>query len=110
MSKIKLHIHQFISIVLITIVLLPFAIQFSHAFEKHEHSVCNAQNVVHLHQHKTDCSICHYQINFNTIDFSTNFILASAIIIVEKNYTTEDQNSSIKLHYKSSRAPPILLL
>jgi len=110
MSKIKLHINLFISIVLITIVLLPFAVQFSHAFEKHEYSVCNAQNVVHLHHHKTDCSIFHYQINYNTIDFSTSFILDSASIIVEKIYATEDPNSSIKILHKSSRAPPILFL
>lgn len=110
MLKIKLHISQFISIALITIVLLPFAIQFSHAFEKHEYSVCDAQNVVHLHHPKTNCSIFHYQINYNTIDFSTNFILAPATIIVEKIYAAEDQNSSIKINFKSSRAPPILLL
>ncbi|PCH53579.1 MAG: hypothetical protein COC22_02235 [Flavobacteriaceae bacterium] len=110
MSKIKLHISQFISIVLIVIVLQPFAIQFSHAFKKHKYSVSNNQNVVYLHHHKIDCSIFHYQLNYNTLNFSTSFILASATVIVEKIYTSEDQNSSIKLHHKSSRAPPILFL
>ncbi len=110
MPKIKLHISQFISIALITIVLQPLAIQFTHALKKHEYSASDNQNVIQIHHHKTDCSIFHYQLNYNTLNFSTNFILASAIKIVEKIYTTEDQNSSIKLHHKSSRAPPILFL
>jgi len=89
---------------------LPFAIQFSHALEKHEYSVCKGQNIAHLHHHKADCSIFHYQVNYSTIDFSSNFTTIENVSTEERIYAAEDQNSSIKLHHKSSRAPPILLL
>ena len=110
MSKFKLHINLFISIVLITIVLLPFVVQFTHAFEKHEYSVCNTQDIVHIHNHKTDCSVFHFQINYNTIDFSSNFLFETIKKFEEKIYASEGKNPSTNLNHKSTRAPPSLLL
>ena len=109
MNTVKIHIKKLLSIVLITIVLLPFAVQFSHALEKHEYSVCDAQNVVHLHHPKTNCSIFHYQINYNTIEFSSTFSLDENILINEKVFTQEVKKESTSLFHKSSRAPPSLL-
>jgi len=76
---------------LITTVLLPFAVQFKHSFQKHEHAVCKAQNIVHFDTHKIDCSFFHFNNE-------------------KKIVTAEAQTASAKFHYKSSRAPPFLLI
>ncbi|MDF1516405.1 MAG: hypothetical protein RQ864_05210 [Lutibacter sp.] len=95
---------------MITTVLLPFAVQFNHSFENHEHSVCKAQNTVHFDNHEIDCSVLHFKINNNNIDFSSEIHLAEKLENEEKIVTAEAQTSSAKFHYKSSRAPPFLLI
>lgn len=90
--------------------LLPFAVQFNHSFENHEHSVCKAQNIVHIDTHKIDCSVLHFKINTLKIDFSSEIPLAEKLENEEQIVTAEAQTASAKFHYKSSRAPPFLLL
>ncbi|MDP3312806.1 hypothetical protein [Lutibacter sp.] len=109
MLKIKLHIGQLISIALLAVVLLPFAVQFTHILEKHEHSVCNAQNIVHIDQHEIDCSVFHYKINTNNILFASVVFQVGIDTNEVKIYSNKDQISSVKLCFKSSRAPPVLL-
>lgn len=109
MSKIKLHIRQLISISLLTVVLLPFAVQFIHLLENHEHSACNAQNSEHIDQHEIDCSVFHYKINTNNIQFASSFSHLKIESNELKFYSNKDQISSVKLCFKSSRAPPVLL-
>ncbi|OGS70209.1 MAG: hypothetical protein A3F91_01915 [Flavobacteria bacterium RIFCSPLOWO2_12_FULL_35_11] len=94
---------------MITTVLLPFAVQFNHSFENHEHSVCKSQNIVHFDNHEIDCSVLHFKINTLKIDFSSETHLAEKLENEEKIITVEAQTASAKFHYKSSRAPPILL-
>lgn len=110
MSKIKLHINQFISIVLITIVLLPFAVQFSHAFEKHEHSVCEAQNKTHFDSHEVDCSVFHFKINTDTVEFTLTKYLAQNILIEEKKTSFKSIIATANIYYKSLRAPPYFIV
>lgn len=94
---------------MITTVLLPFAVQFNHSFENHEHSVCKSQNSIHFDNHKIDCSVLHFKINTLKIDFSSEIYLAEKLKKEEKIVTANTRTSSVKLHYKSSRAPPFLL-
>ena len=94
---------------MITTVLLPFAVQFNHSFQKHEHSYCKAQNIVHFDTHKIDCSVFHFKINTHKIDFSSEIHLVEKPENEEKIVTAEAQTASAKFHYKSSRAPPFLL-
>lgn len=89
--------------------MLPLTIQLSHAFEKHEYSGANLENSVHVHHPKNDCDVFHYQINYNSIDFSSTFLLNEIILSEEKVITPEDKNKSTSIFYKSSRAPPSLL-
>ena len=95
---------------LITTVLLPFAVQFNHSFKKHEHSSCKSQNIIHFDAHQTDCSVFHFKINHHKVDFSLPILLAEKIEIFEKILTVETQISSVKIQHKASRAPPLLLL
>lgn len=98
-----------ISNVLIITVLLPFVVQFIHSFEHHSHDVCTIVET-HLHEHEVDCSVFHFKINQNSIDFSSEVILtentSSETIII----SSDAQIASIKLTHKSSRAPPSLLI
>ena len=95
---------------MITTVLLPFAVQFDHSFEKHQHSVCKAQNIIHFDTHEIDCSVLHFKINTHKIDFSSEAQFAKNELNEEKIVTAESQTASSKFHYKSSRAPPFLLI
>lgn len=95
---------------LITTVLLPVAIQFSHALKPHEHTACTSHDIVHLHKKERSCSIYHYQIENNSFAFSTNYTLHEVFNFREEIITAEPQKNFINLHSKSSRAPPTLLL
>lgn len=95
---------------MITTVLLPFAVQFNHSFKNHEHSVCKSQNIVHFDNHKIDCSVLHFKINTHKIDFSSEIHFDEKLENEKKIVTAEAQTASAKFHYKSSRAPPFLLI
>lgn len=90
--------------------LLPFAVQFNHSFKNHEHSVCKAQNIIHFDTHEIDCSVLHFKINTLKIDFSSEIHLTEKLENGERIVTAEAQTLSVKFHYKSSRAPPFLLI
>ncbi len=95
---------------LITIVLLPFAAQFDHSFKEHQYSYCKAQNSLHFDAHELDCAVFHFKINTPNIDFSSEIHLTEKPVDEEKTLTVETQVSSVKIQYKSSRAPPFLLI
>jgi len=89
--------------------LLPFAVQFVHSFESHEQSICHAQDKTHFDKHEIDCSVFHFKINTNTIDFQSKATFLKSELIFEKVYSNKKQFKAVKLNFKSSRAPPFLL-
>jgi GTP cyclohydrolase III len=80
-----------------------------HSFETHEHLVCKSQNKLHFDSHEIDCAVFHFKINTNTIDFNSTFTAYDSKLNIDKIYTGDHQIASVKLHFKSSRAPPFLL-
>jgi hypothetical protein len=91
-------------------VLLPFAVQFFHSFENHKHSACNAQNTVHFDVHEIDCSVFHFKINTNAIDFPNSFELTENLTNNNLIYSFNECLYAVNIPYKSSRAPPFLLI
>lgn len=89
--------------------MLPIAIQFSHAFEKHEFSGFSFENKIHNDIQDTDCASFHFKIFGPAVTLSSN-ILYSEIVIEKEPYSSEDQISSRVLQFKSTRDPPYLLL
>jgi hypothetical protein len=85
-------------------------VQFVHSFEKHEHLICNEQNKLHFDTHEIDCSVFHFKINTNSIDFSSKELKTTVFFNEEKISSVEHQLSSEKLPHKSPRAPPYLLI
>lgn len=99
-------LHNTIAFFLVVIVILPFAIQTVHALHNHEHLVCIAKEVKHFHNQDTNCSIYHFTIEQNSIDFVPYYDLEINTVInlnstfyYFKNYQNQNQ-------FKSSRAPP----
>jgi hypothetical protein len=90
-------------------VLLPFGMQFAHAFESHEDLDCITTYEEHIHEHEFHCDVFHFKINndtsvpFSTLEFAHIEILAKEIITVVSDIVSH------KIHCKSSRAPPVLL-
>jgi len=85
------------------------AIQTAHAFEKHDHSVSDNQITFNLYENETDCSVFHFKINNNSIEFSTECSVVINNTIEEKIYTFEGSNYAVKPLLKSSRGPPYLM-
>lgn len=89
---------------------MPITIQAAHAFEKHEHKVCNAVDVKHIHEHDIDCSFFHFQLQQDTFDFNSDY---EALIL---QYPTEILDKYIASNYRiylisnSSRAPPFFIV
>ena len=107
MNAIKEHIKKILSIVLLTTVLLPFAIQFSHSLEKHDH-ICSTKDL-HIDNHELDCSVFHFRINHNSIDFSSEKIQFQNNQIETIIISLEAQIALITQYNRPSRAPPVLL-
>jgi len=89
--------------------LLPIALQFIHALQKHEYSEVGSEIAVYAHHSKNDCSIFHYQINYNSIDFSSEFQINEVDFIIDKIITKENKKQLSSFFYKASRAPPAIL-
>jgi len=106
--KIKKLFKHIISSVLIITVLLPFAVQFLHTFEHHEH-ICS-ENDIHIDSHEIDCSVFHFKINQHSIKFPSEENLSENNTSKNKLFTIEEQVPTVHIQYKSSRAPPFLLL
>ena len=88
--------------------MLPFAVQFTHAFEKYEFSGFSTENTIYNDLQDTNCTVYHDKIG-PAVDFSVNLLFSEYVAIEEKLYSSVDQNSSKRPHFKSSRAPPFLL-
>ena len=50
-------------------VLFPLAMQFLHAFQKHEYSVINTVHFENANHPKTECNAFHIHINYNAINY-----------------------------------------
>lgn len=100
---------QFISALLLAVVLLfPNIVQFSHIFQGHEHIACNDQSV-HMHQDNLDCQIGHFhQVPFQYIfdPFTTTVDYQISTLVTESDpipfYSLQPKNIQL-------RAPPHIL-
>lgn len=107
----KTALHRIFSTIIALVILLPFAIQTSHAFEKHdESSYCSAENEKHFHQKEIDCHFYHLKISYNSYDFNGSFTVFKPQTYFQifddyhQTYFYSFQSS------KSSRAPPYFIV
>ena len=104
--KLHKHIVSLISVVLLTTTLLmPSAVQLAHAFEDHEHPVCEIQ-VQHLHEETPDCSLCDFQISVFHFDLPTEVHFTVYFNYKEQNSVLNSSfNNPSNRHY-FLRGPP----
>lgn len=109
MTVAKQYIQLFTALLLVFALMLPTAIQFSHSYENHEHTVCNDEQSTHYHEANQDCSVCHF------LQQSFNYNLISYIEIIEIYNTKKVENNfsslphSVKTHTPHLRGPPFIL-
>jgi len=106
----KNYLHRIFAFTLVLIVLFPFTVQAIHAIDNHEHQVCTAKDVKHIHQQEVDCSIFHQQIDNNSFDLSTNFEAFDPQISHHDFDVYKDTNYVCNNYTKSSRAPPYFII
>ena len=106
----KNYLHRIFAFTLVLIVLFPFTVQAVHAIDYHEHKICTAKDVKHIHQQDIDCSIFHQQIDNNSFDLSTDFeeyypqlIDCNCDVYKQPVYTGNNDTNS-------SRAPPYFII
>ncbi len=92
---------------LVFALLIPAAIQFSHAFENHKHEVCT-EVATHIHPEKMDCSLCDF--HFSTFNFE---VQSFQPLLVPKTFlkTITAEVSSLKntkYGHSQQRGPPSL--
>ena len=103
------YLHRIFAFILALIVLFPFTVQAMHALENHEHEICNAKDVKHIHQQDVDCSVYHLQVQQNSFDFSSTFDLYNPKNLVTTFDTYQQANYTLYTSLKSSRAPPYFI-
>jgi len=69
-------LHKILSIATIVILLLPIGLQLAHTLEYHEHTICNSEDVQHIHKQELDCSIYHLKIHTESQDLNNTFLIA----------------------------------
>jgi hypothetical protein len=95
---------------LVLIVLFPFAAQAAHAMGNHEHKICTAKDVKHIHQQDIDCSIFHQQIDTNSFDLSSDFETYYPQLF-DRNFDVYQRAIYSRNNLtKSSRAPPYFII
>jgi hypothetical protein len=88
-------------------VLFPLAIQFSHAFQKHEYSVINTVHFENANHPKTECNAFHIHINYNAIYYYSDIYFSKSVLIEEKIVVNQQQKESVTFFNESLRAPPL---
>lgn len=85
--------------------LFPITAQFSHALTKHHHAKEDTHQV-QMKDFTTNCAIYHFQLNYNTIDFSSDYSFLEKKIKFEEIFVKTSIRNLFHFQYKSSRAPP----
>lgn len=99
-----------VSMLLLIVLMLPTAVQFSHVFEGHEHILCNKKSS-HIHQDVPDCQICDFHLasfNYDVVDYP-DLLLPNIPTKVEKSFSTLLFHS-FKITNTQLRAPPYFLV
>ncbi len=103
----KQHLHRVFAILFAFVILFPTTIQAIHALENHEHVICTAKDIKHIHEQNDDCGIYHTQIENNDLllDNTTDCLISN--VHYEYSKTKPQINSLGFIKLKSSRGPPM---
>lgn len=112
MKTIKEHIiFRILSLFLVSFILVPSVIKFSHVFthNQHKHEICKGEKSTHLHELDLDCEFYKFQLNNN---FTLSFFNIDLISLKDKQTKISPHYSFLskyeRLHF-SLRGPPSLI-
>lgn len=88
-------------------VLFPISAQFNHSLIKHHYIAVNKQHQS-IDVIKSNCIIYHYQLNYNTYNFSSDFSFLLKKPASEKVIVVKTQKKQAFFRFKSSRDPPLI--
>lgn len=98
-------IKRTLGLFLVMALILPSCIQLLHAMDGHVHVSCT-ETTTHLHEKKTDCSLCDF--NLSSFHFQTSEIPDSSFpdsySVPDTNYISSEKNRSA--HHFYLRGPP----
>lgn len=98
--------HKFLSLITWVALMLPIGYQFAHAFEDHEHVVCTAVDVQHIHEQEVDCSFCHVKLRLDSsIPSTDDFFINTTIETSLPQYFIHQKEKST-FTYTTLRGPP----
>ena len=107
---IKKFLHIIISVLTSLVLLLPIAMQFAHSLDKeHEHVICKAKEIQHIHKVEIDCTVYHYQhnvvttINFKHVEYTSINVFKSTPISFNSIWSKYENQSYL------TRGPPIVI-
>ncbi len=102
-------IFRILTLVLVTTLLVPSVIKFSHIFSHHQHKICTGGTSTHIHKVDLDCDFQKFQLNKTfTIhnSYSKLFSLKKLSVKIVSQY---DFLSSYQQLYFALRGPPCLI-
>ncbi|MBZ0328690.1 MAG: hypothetical protein K8F54_13875 [Altibacter sp.] len=94
------------AVVLTLALLLPAAVQFTHIFEEHPHSLCTDHSV-HLHEQETDCPICDFHLSTFTFIPLEQVAASIAAISTKSDSVYVFSAKTNLLQHPVSRGPPL---
>lgn len=84
MQQFKIHIlTKILSVVLITVLLIPSAVKLGHVFENHKHEVCTDNASTHLHSLDMDCEFYKFKLN-NQLSFTPDYFQVASLDVNHK--------------------------
>lgn len=110
MQAIRKHIvFRILTIVLVTGLIAPSVVKFSHIFTHHEHKVCNGEKSTHIHEVDFDCDFLKFKLNNNYYSsFKYKVLFCETISYKIPPLTYKFLNNHQPLSF-SLRGPPILV-
>ncbi|WP_276168781.1 hypothetical protein [Zobellia alginiliquefaciens] len=98
-----------VALLLMSALMLPMLVKFTHVFEAHEHEICHEQTT-HIHADVADCQICHFQlVSFDyKVPEYVDFFVASVPQRLESSFSSLLFHS-FKITNTQLRAPPHFL-
>ena len=89
---------------------IPFVTQLVHVFENHEHTVCTAKDVKHIHAENLDCDILHRPFQNLALDIPSRFDVIPAHFYAT-TFSELPKVITVVFHSKkNSRGPPTFIV
>ena len=106
----KNRLHKILSVFTVVILLLPVGLQLVHTLEHHEHTVCDSEELQHIHKQELDCSIYHVKLISESFELKRAFTFFIPVSHSDSPIFLSNDCENIFSIYSSTRGPPLLII